>query len=757
MGTERWRCQVEGRVQGVGFRPWVVVEARRLGLSGQIRNSDQGVVVEAQGPTEALAALLNLLWSVPAPAEPRIIRVKHLDLSEGEVGFEVSPSPEGQAPAPSLPPDLAPCADCIAEMNTPVSRRYRYPFTTCARCGPRATITAALPFDRERTAMAAFPLCDACQAEHDDPQDRRFHAVAMACPSCGPSITFISDNIISSYCNTALQYTISTLKAGKILALKGVGGFHLLCDARSEEAVRRLRSRKDRPDRPLAVLFEDMDQLCAFASPTADETSALQASDAPIVLVLLKPDHLLAPSVTRGLHRVGAMLPCSPLHRLIVADAGGPLVCTSGNRSGQPLARDLKEARAQLSGVADAFLDHDRRVLWPADDSVLRVVQGLPIRHRCGRGQAPLVTPLDQDGPAVLALGAHMKATVTLAWADQAVTSPHIGDLEDAQTRTRLLETAEEMCRFYNVKPDLIAADHHPDYGSTRLAEALCERWRTPLIRVQHHHAHAAAVLAEHGRTEGLALCWDGVGLGTDGLSWGGELLDVTRTGFEHRAGLRPFPAPGGGASRSPARAAISLYQMLQYDSQQQFNIKQILARTAPELDLRLALAALSPSLRPHQSTAMGRLFDAVAFLSGGRGSCTFEAQAAIELEQDAELGLVDDAGSWPMPVRPAPTGPARIDWEPLLIALLQETETGVPRRILAARFHRSLAALAVELAGDAREIALAGGCFQNAVLVRLCEDALTQAGVRPLRAVNHPANDGAISLGQAVVARQRR
>lgn len=750
----RLRLRLRGQVQGVGLRPWLAREARARGLSGAVWNDADGVGVEIQGAQGDLDGLLAALEAAPAP-----IRVRGLTIEPrppiSERGFQIRESQLVGPPRPALAPDQAMCDACASEVLDPCNRRYRYAFTTCAACGPRYALVEALPFDRARTGMSGFPMCATCAAEHEDPADRRYHAVTLSCPACGPRLRWQGPDATVTYGYTSILAAVEALRAGRIVAVLGLGGYQLLCDARSEAAVARLRQRKRRPDKPLALLVREAEaEALAHLEPGAREIWS--GPIAPIVVAPVAEGAELAPSVLRGLGEVGLMRPTTPLHLLLAEAFGGPLVCTSGNRAGDPLATTPAQAREAMGEVPDGWLEHDRPVTHPIDDSVLRARDGRRIWLRRARGLAPseLAVP---EGPTVLALGAHLKSTVTLAHRDGAWLSPSLGELGSERAEARSREAALELCRWHGVRPELVACDAHPDYASTRLAEAMAAELGVPLVRVQHHHAHAAAVLAEAGHHGPAgALCWDGAGWGPDGTVWGGEWLELEPGRAARRGRLRPFALPGGDrAAREPVRVSLSLLHTLQ-DNFQDSELVSHLDRVRRSLGpgradaLRAALAA---GVGTPQTSSMGRLFDGLAHLLGGPPVTTWEAQAACWLEQVAGEA---DPPPLPPPAPRARDGIVELDWAPWLRALLG---ANADRAKLAAAVHVGLArgaALMLQCSKSPGVVALAGGCFQNARLLHEATTALSSAGITTLHARDLPSNDEAISFGQAVIARQR-
>jgi len=750
----RLELHIAGTVQGVGFRPFVYGAARARGLTGWVRNAADGVHIEVQGEHRAVHDFLELLQKMPPPAA----QIERLDVTDiaptAETEFQIRKSTEGAAPRPCLPADLATCAACEREILAAGDRRYGYPFTNCTACGPRYTIIESLPYDRPRTSMRGFPLCPRCQAEYEDPRDRRFHAQPVCCPVCGPQLRLLApDGALLLEREPAVREAAARLLAGEILALKGLGGFHFLVLATSAAAVMRLRRRKRRPEKPLAVMFESLDAVRS-ACVLSDVAAALLCSKAaPIVLLPHHPNGAaqLAVRVIAPLNPyLGVLLPYTPLHRLLLALLQRPLVCTSGNLSEEPICTDGDEARSRLAKVADVFLDHGRPIVRPVDDSVLRVAAGAPLLLRRARGFAPLPLALPGTKQCLLALGAHLKSTITLVCGEQAVVSQHLGDLSCAESAALLERTAVDLLGFFAAAPQAVACDLHPDYASTRLAERLAAQWKVPCFPVQHHHAHVAACVAEY-RLRGpvLGLVWDGAGLGTDGTLWGSEALVVRGARCERLGHLRAFRLPGGErAQREPRRAALgALFEILGKGAAKE------LADLFSARELRLLLGMLAQHFAAPLTTSMGRLFDAVAALCGLRAKASFEGQAAMELEFLAERAPL--APPYPIPI--AGNGPFVADWEPLLRSVLTDRKSAVKPAAIAARFHEALAQLAEELADRAgiKTVVLTGGCFQNAHLLSRVKARLAARGFAVYVPRRYPPNDGGISLGQAYVAAQ--
>ncbi|HEX5746293.1 MAG TPA: carbamoyltransferase HypF [Archangium sp.] len=742
---------VQGVVQGVGFRPFVHGAATARGLGGWVRNRTDGVRIEVEGPVTAVEDFVRALAS-EAPPAARLTRVDVSDVPlQHEHAFHILESDAEAPPRPAVPADLATCPECLAEVASPGERRFRYPFTNCTRCGPRWTLIESLPYDRSRTAMRRFEPCADCAAEYRDVRDRRFHAQPIACPVCGPRVSLLSpDGARLAEGDAALREAAETVRSGRVLALRGLGGFQLLVDATSPEAVGLLRQRKHRPEKPFAVMFPSLEALRPVCGVSLEEEAVLTSSAAPILLLRRRAPGVAGEGVVEdvapGNPWLGALLPYTPLHRLLLDAVGRPVVCTSGNLSDEPLCTGEAEALERLREVADCFLMHDRPIVRPVDDSVARMTpEGLQVLRRA-RGYAPLPLPLP-GAPCLLGLGGQLKSTVALCVGEQVVVSQHLGDLGSLEGSRLLERTVEDLLRLLEARPVALACDLHPDYASTRLAERLSGAWGVPLVRVQHHHAHVAACMAEHGLSGPvLGLAWDGAGLGTDGTLWGGEALVVEGAGFRRVAHVRPFSLPGGErALREPRRAALGLLYEVEGAGAVEHLREAFAAREGEVLLTMLERGVQSP-----RTTSMGRLFDAVAALSGIRARAGFEGQAAMALEYAAGEG---EAEPYPLPLGDG--APAVADWEPLIRELLADRKRGVPPPIMAARFHAALAVLAESIAvrvGLPR-VVLSGGCFQNPRLLRDVQARLRARGFEVFSPRQYPPNDGGLSLGQVAVA----
>ncbi|MFO0845341.1 MAG: carbamoyltransferase HypF [Gemmataceae bacterium] len=745
----RLRLRVRGVVQGVGFRPFVYALAGRHGLTGLVGNDSDGVFVEVQGEGGALAAFRRDLVAGPPPLA-RIDGVDAVALPpRDEAGFVIAQSEARPGESTPVPPDVAVCDDCLRELFDPADRRFRYPFINCTGCGPRFTIILDLPYDRPATTMAGFRMCADCEREYHDPASRRFHAQPNACPRCGPALRFLAGGN-EALGEDALGRARDALAAGRVVAVKGVGGFHLACDATSDDAVAVLRQRKRRTDKPFAVLFASLEVARRHAMIDEGEARVLTGRERPIVLVRRRPDAGLSGLVAPGNDFVGALLPYSPLHHLLVDDR--PLVFTSANLSDEPIVKDNEEALSRLSRLADAFLMHDRDIHVVCDDSVVRCLGGREYPVRRSRGYAPLPVPLPRPAPPVLAVGGELKATFCLTRGDRAYVSQHIGDMGSPETLAAFERAFGHFEALFRTSPAAVACDAHPGYLSTRWAAEFALSRGLPRIEVQHHHAHVAALMAEHG-LDGLhpviGVCFDGTGYGPDGAIWGGELLVADYRGFERLAHLPYVPLPGGDtAVRRPYRAGLAhLFAAgLPWDDDLPC------VQACPPAERRVLARQLEGGFNCVPTSSAGRLFDAVAALINVRQEVTYEAQAAIELEALADAA---DEGIYSIALS---GDPAIIDLGEMFRAILMDLRGGVPRGVIASRFHRGFARLVVSMAEFARRrtglrvVGLTGGVFQNVRLLRLSAEGLSAAGFEVLVHERVPANDGGLALGQAAV-----
>lgn len=752
----RRRLRVEGIVQGVGFRPFVFNLAEGLGLGGWVSNTSAGVIIEAEGPDDALAAFESHLRD-DAPPLADVTAVTGQDVPAiGETVFAIRFSQDTPGTDTALPPDVAGCADCRREIRDPADRRHRYAFTNCTNCGPRWTIVDRIPYDRPFTSMADFAMCGACRAEYDDPRDRRFHAQPNACPECGPRLALHGEDVDPGA--EPLAETARLLAAGRIVAVKGLGGFHLAVRADDEAAVARLRARKGREAKPLALMVRDLEAAALLAEITVEERAALTSPAAPIVLLVRRTEASAAPSVAPRRRRLGVMLAYTPLHLLLcdrLAALGVPaLVMTSGNVSDEPICLDDAEARTRLAGIADAWLGHDRPIRRRADDSVLLARGDGPLFLRRSRGYAPVPILLRDDGPTVLAAGAELKNAVALLHRRRCFLSPHVGDVENVATHDFFRATADGLAALFEAEPQALACDRHPGYLTSQWARAEAARRGLPLVEVQHHHAHLAAVLAEHGLDgPAVGLVLDGTGYGDDGTIWGGELLVGDARGFMRAGHLETFALPGGDAAvRAPWRTAVSLLRLA-------FGDRLPPLPWLADRPVGPVLEQLARGVNAPPTSSCGRLFDGVAAMTGAWGEVRHEAQAAVELTDATSVDAARDAAPWPLALR-REDGRLVLGLRALIRAAAEDLLRGADTAHIAARFHRTLADALVAAAADTAgrrglgDVVLAGGTFQNEVLLTLVEEGLRRRGLAPRRPVALSPNDGGLALGQAVIAR---
>jgi hydrogenase maturation protein HypF len=725
MPPRRRRFEVTGIVQGVGFRPFVYNLAREHALCGAVHNHTAGVTIEAEGDPEALARFERDLIE----RRPPLAFIDELTSSEipcqGSTDFVIRISESAEARSTPVPPDIATCDDCLREFNDPNDRRFHYPFLNCTNCGPRFTIIRDLPYDRPATTMAAFQMCPQCEAEYHDPTNRRFHAQPNACPICGP------------------QLSMDESETPAILAVKGIGGFHLVCDATSDSTLQLLRDRKNRFEQPFAVMVRDIEAAREIAQVDDDEAHLLLSRERPIVLLRKRSPSQLSPLVAPGNGYVGVMLPYAPLHYLLLRDK--PLVMTSANPSGQPIVRDNDEARERLAGLADAFLTHNRDIEVVCDDSVVRVFEGREMPLRRSRGFAPMPVRLPFEARSVLAVGAELKSTFCLTKGHFAYLSQHIGDMGTLETQQAFERALDHMLRLFRVEPELVACDLHPGYQSAKWAEDFARQRGLPLLKFQHHHAHVASLVAESGRsldTPIIGISFDGTGYGTDGAIWGGEVLLVRGATFDRVAHLKFVPLAGGDASvKSPARAALSHLRAagIPWDAD-----LPCVAHFSP-IELRILDRQMERGINCIASSSMGRFFDAVSALIGIRQQVSYEGQAAIELES-----LCGAPRTYHSPA---------FDPAPLLREIIADLRAGIPCEGIAAGFHNAIAQWILDISKTARSqtglnlVGLTGGVFQNMTLLTRAVTLLRKEGFEVLVHRKVPANDGGLSLGQAALA----
>jgi hydrogenase maturation protein HypF len=749
---ERLRVVVRGAVQGVGFRPFIFRLATELGLPGWVLNSAQGVFIEVEGERAQLHEFLRRLETEkPAISFIQSLEASYLD-PIGYHEFEIRESSGGEKTALILP-DIATCPECVREINDPANRRYGYPFTNCTNCGPRFTIIESLPYDRARTTMKQFTMCPACAHEYHDPRDRRFHAQPNACPDCGPQVELWSvQGAVLAERRAALLAAAEAIRSGQIVAVKGLGGFHLLADARNEAAVIELRRRKRREEKPLALMFPSVASVLEHCVGSEVELRLLRSVESPIVLLRRKSagsgdtvSGELSASLAPNNPYLGAMLPYTPLHHLLMQELKFPVVATSGNLSEEPICIDNREAQRRLAHIADCFLVHNRPILRHVDDSIVREMAGRELVLRRARGFAPLPVAADGNLPSLVAVGPHQKNTIAASVGAQVFVSQHIGDLETAES-LRAFEQVEAAFReLYELQPVAVACDLHPDYLSTHFAR----RAKEPAIAVQHHYAHVLACMAEnHLRPPVLGVAWDGSGYGTDGTVWGGEFLQVSEAGYRRIAHLRTFSLPGGErAVKEPRRSALGVLYEIFGEEALTLDLPSVRAFTPEEKSVLGSM--LAKKVNTPRTSSAGRLFDAVAALIGLRQICQFEGQAAMDLEYTADVPGVEPSYAFELHET---AGEMILDWEPMVRAIVAEKR---PASSIALAFHYTLASMIVAVAQRAGEsrVVLTGGCFQNRCLTELAIDHLRQAGFRAYWHQRIPPNDGGIALGQVIGA----
>jgi hydrogenase maturation protein HypF len=760
---ERWEVSVRGIVQGVGFRPFVYALARRYGLAGLVRNDAEGVHVEVEGAAERLDLFLRGIEE-EAPPLAVVEAVSWRPLAAlGERDFRIEESREGIRRRAFVSPDVATCEDCLREVFDPADRRYRYPFTNCTNCGPRFTITRAVPYDRATTTMSRFEMCPECQREYDDPTDRRFHAQPNACPACGPRVRLLDKfgHRLHAKPDDPILRTARVLRGRTIVAIKGLGGYHLACDPFDEQTVRTLRGRKVRQDKPFALMARDLEQVRELCHVRPEEEALLTSPARPIVLLERRDDSGIAEAVAPRQSTLGVMLAYTPLHHLLMADAGIPLVMTSGNNSDEPIAYRDEEAFEQIGEIADYFLVHDRPIHMRTDDSVVRVAERetYPIRRSRGYVPAPLAVA-EGFGQHVLACGGELKNTFCVTKERHVFLSHHIGDLENYETLTSFREGVEHFCRLFDVQPELVAYDLHPEYLSTKYAREL-EEAGLPAVGVQHHHAHVASCLADNerpGEERVIGVALDGTGYGTDGAVWGGEFFEGSlEEGFARRGHLEYAPLPGGSAAiRQPWRMALAQLVSL-YGEDEAIELPLAVVRRAGERNARLIARLVERGLNTPPTSSAGRLFDAVAALVGvpGTNRTTYEGQAAVELELAA--GGPASCG-YPFRLRAENDGWV-VETQGIIRGVVEDLLSGHTTDEISSKFHRAMAEVVVagcehiRDAGRQSTVALSGGTFQNMLLLNQTIELLKEKEFVVYKHKRVPANDGGIALGQAILA----
>ncbi len=766
----RKRIQIRGIVQGVGFRPFVYNLAQRFGLNGYVLNSSAGVTIEVEGDDGSLEQFVaRMSQEAPPLAHIEDVTVSALERT-GEAGFVIRSSHEEAGQLVPVSPDVSTCAECLRDFRSPENRRYGYPFTNCTNCGPRYTITRKIPYDRPLTTMACFAMCGQCLREYEDPGDRRFHAQPNACPNCGPSIELAAGWDLSRVPSfdagsdeslAAIREVRRLLRAGRIVAIKGLGGFHLACDPLNEGAVGLLRERKKRSDKPFALMVPDVASAEQFCVVSEACRRALESHRRPIVILPRRPDARLPLGLAPGNHTLGVMLPYTPLHYLLFGDSAEPppefpaLVMTSGNLSEEPIVTSNREAVMRLGRVADAFLFHNRDIHTRVDDSVVRVFEGKERVLRRSRGYAPYPVTLHFPVSEILACGAELKNTFCLTREHHAFLSQHIGDLENYETLVFFEETLARMKELFRIEPAVVAYDLHPMYLSTKLALGMTG---VEKVGVQHHHAHIASCMAENGiQDRVIGVAFDGTGFGIDGKIWGGEFLVVDFAGFERRAHLRYVPLAGGDtAVREPWRIGLS-YLMDTFGAKAE-SLDLPWRRTVAPKKLATVRSMIERRINTVETSACGRLFDAVASIAGVRAEVNFEAQAAIELEMSASAGV--DA-AYPFEISGAATW--EIDMRPAIEAIVRDVQAAKAVGYISAAFHNTVAAMVVEVCRRLRasegiaRVCLSGGTFQNMYLLERAVAGLRAGGFEVFLHAKVPPNDGGIALGQAMIANRAR
>lgn len=780
----RRHYNVTGIVQGVGFRPFVYRLAHELELSGWVRNSPAGVEIELQGVTHTLESFEHSL-SNNAPPLSVISSISANDIPViVETLFSILPSSGGE-PDIQIAPDSALCSDCLRELFDPADRRYRYPFITCTNCGPRYSIITGSPYDRPKTTMAAFPLCPDCLREYEDPLNRRFHAQPIACHACGPQVSLISSSGDTvAIRDDAVMQAVALLKSGAILAIKGIGGYHLAVDAFNDDAVQRLRERKKRDEKPFAVMAASLETARKLAQMNDREERLLTSPEAPIVIVRKQSGTAFSPLIAPNNGWLGLMLPYAPLHQLLFQGQGArgkgqensfdstlapcpltldstfqALVMTSGNISDEPVAFEDGDALRRLADIADYFLLHDRPIHIRSDDSVMRVFQGKPLFYRRARGYAPRAVTLPFTLKPLLAAGAELKSAICLAGGTRAVLSQHIGDLQNRATLDSFAHTVTHLSDILAIRPELVACDLHPDYLSSRFAEDA----GVPLIRVQHHHAHLASCMAENGLDgEAIGIIFDGTGYGPDGTIWGGEFLVGGYDGYRRAGHFRPVPLPGGDAAvREPWRMAMAyLYQAL---GEAAFTLDHPVARHLPERERAIFAQMLRRGINSPFTSSCGRLFDVVAALLNLRHTVSYDGQGAIELEGVAESAEDGNSKNYQYSILSCGEAPHQLDFSPMFPEILAAIAAGVQTSVIAHRFHSTVAAATTDIclhiaaSSGLDRVILSGGVFQNRLLTEMVYTALSRKGLSVFTHRLVPPNDGGIALGQAAIAGRRK
>jgi hydrogenase maturation protein HypF len=753
---ELLRISVRGVVQGVGFRPFVYQLATKHNLKGWVCNTSGDVKIEVEGERRVLDRFLDDLVAQAPP----LARLEDVSVTshapQGYSGFEIRHSIAEEGKYQLVSPDIATCKPCLGEVLTPGDRRYRYPFTNCTNCGPRFTIIEDIPYDRPKTTMRNFKMCPQCQREYDDPMDRRFHAQPNACPRCGPSLKLVDGAGNPVPGDDVLATAAGFLKEGKVLAIKGLGGFLLACDATSDKAVKLLRERKRRPFKPLAIMVSTLDEVRKHCLVSEKEEELLASPQCPIVLLRRKEGSTVSPAVAPNLKYLGVMLPYTPLHHVLLRETGLPLVMTSGNLSEEPIAKDNDEALRRLKGIPDYFLMHNRDIYSRYDDSVTIVELNKPQIVRRARGYAPYPIHLPFNSKQILACGAELKNTFCLTKDNYAFLSQHIGDLENLETMEHFEATLELYQKLFRITPEVVAYDMHPEYLSTKYARSLGDKHKgLKLVPVQHHHAHIVSCMVENGvEDKVIGISFDGTGYGSDGRIWGGEFLIADYKGFERVGHLEYVPLPGGTvAIERPYRMAVSyLLTLLGKDA---LTSDLAFLKEVSSQELEFIKKQLEKGINSPLTSSCGRLFDAVSALIGIRGKIDYEAQAAIEMEMASDE---NERGSYPFVIADK-DGMNIVHLKVLFSAIIQDIKNNVSQSRVSMKFHRTMAEMVVQMCqrlakrSGIKKVALSGGVFQNRLLLRLTVAALEEAGFEVRTHSKVPTNDGGVSLGQAVIA----
>ena len=747
----RFQFIIHGAVQGIGFRPFIYRLAGELKLNGWVSNIPEGVVIEAEGTLKRLEQFSERIHSeLPALASIYSCEVTVLDPA-GYASFEIRESSHSGKKQAVILPDIALCPDCLNEMIDPKNRRYRYPFINCTNCGPRLTIIESLPYDRKHTSMVRFTMCPECQKEYDDPADRRFHAQPNACAACGPQLMLTTNaGKTVAVQDAAILQAADAIRKGMIVAIKGIGGFHLMADPFNDKAVRTLRERKHREEKPFALLMPTITEAERYCEISEFEMKALSSPHAPIVLLKkLKKETPLSPHIAPNNPLFGVLLPYSPVHHLLMRELGGPVIATSGNLSDEPICIDNEDAVQKFGGIADLMLMHDRPIVRQADDSIIRIIGGQEMVLRRARGLAPLPVRLAVDPKrSLIAVGAHLKNTIALNVGSSVFVSQHIGDLETEQSLTAFQETISDLTHMYDVVPEAVVADKHPEYLSTKFAETM----NIPCIKIQHHAAHIFSCMAENHLTDDVfGAAWDGTGFGDDGTIWGGEFFYYRDKEMKRVGTFRQFPLPGGSAAvKEPRRSALGMLHEMSggdYGSvQQNCSIEQF-----SQQDVSTLAQMMKKGINSPMTSSAGRIFDAVSSLTGLKHKLGFEGQGALELESIIGDGTCEELYGFSISESSSEGKIAVIDWEQMITGIIDDMRIHSAKNIIAQKFHNTMAEIIVRMAkkSNTRAVVLSGGCFQNAYLTERTIKRLTDEGLVPYRHQRIPPNDGGISLGQ--------